>query len=56
MNIMLVIANTASIINNKFTYGLIFTKNNDNIQTNKLISRVIKKSTHSGVLFVVYQF
>ena len=34
MNIVLVIANTASIINNKFTYGFIFIKNNENIHNN----------------------
>lgn len=54
MNIMLVIANTASIIDNKFTYGLIFVKNNDNVQNNKVISSVIKVNLLSLFFIPVY--
>ena len=54
MNIMLVIANTASIIDNKFIYGLIFVKNNDNVQNNKVISSVIKVNLLSLFFIPVY--
>lgn len=51
---MLIITSTASIINNKFAYGLIFIKNTDKVNSNKLISSVIKVNLF--ILFIVFVY
>lgn len=51
---MLIITSTASIINNKFAYGLIFIKNTDKVHSNKLISSVIKVNLFILCIVFVY--